>query len=95
MLNIGPQKYTTAYNSFVDAELQPHFDKALGKIKGSVYCVLTDINGYIETHHSKTSKEMTDNYETDVIYSRHQKMYANSETETRRAKSDAKLSADK
>jgi methyl-accepting chemotaxis protein len=84
--NTNPQKYTTEYNSFVDRELQPHFDKALGKIKGSVYCILTDCNGYIGTHHGKTSQELTGNYETDVKNSRHRKMYLTNETEKRRSK---------
>jgi len=83
--NTNPQKYTTAYNSFVDTELQSHFDKALKKISGSVYCILTDVNGYIGTHHSHVSKEMTGDYERDLQYSRHRKMYFSNETEKRRS----------
>ncbi len=83
--NTNPQKYTTAYNNFVDTELQSHFDKALQKISGSVYCILTDVNGYIGTHHSHLSKELTGDYEKDLQCSRHRKMYFSNETEKRRS----------
>ncbi len=84
--NTNPQKYTTAYNDFADRELQPLLDRGLTDIKGSVYCLLTDINGYIGTHNSKTQKEMTGNYETDLRYSRHRRIYFHNDTEKRRVK---------
>jgi methyl-accepting chemotaxis protein len=84
--NTNPQKYTTAYNDFTDRELQPLLDRGLTDIKGSVYCLLTDINGYIGTHNSKTQKEMTGNYETDLRYSRHRRIYFHNDTEKRRVK---------
>lgn len=84
--NTNPQKYTTEYNSFVDAELQSLFDKGLQDINGCIYCVLADVNGYVGTHHSKAQKEPTGNYETDFIYSRHRRIFLTTETEKRRAK---------
>ena len=83
--NSNPEKFSTAYNAFMDTELQSHFDKALDKINGSVYCILTDINGYVGTHHSNISKELTGNYDHDVLYSRHRRIYFNNETEKRRS----------
>jgi len=84
--NTNPQKYTTAYNKFVDTELQPHFDKAREKIKGCVYCLINDINGYVGTSHKNISKEMTGNYEIDLLNSRHRRKYFTSDTEKRRVK---------
>jgi methyl-accepting chemotaxis protein len=84
--NTNPQKYTTAYNDFADRELQPLLDRGLTDIKGSAYCLLADVNGYIGTHNSKTQREMTGDYETDRRYSRHRRIYFHNDTEKRRVK---------
>lgn len=84
--NTNPQKFTTAYNAFADAELQPLFERGLQEIPGCIYCVLADINGYVGTHHVKVQKELTGNYETDLLYSRHRRIFFTTDTEKRRSK---------
>jgi methyl-accepting chemotaxis protein len=86
ILNTNPQKYTTSYNAWADKELQPILDKGLDEIKGAVYCLLTDNDGYVGTHNSRTQRAMTGNYETDLAYSRHRRIYFSNETEKRRSK---------
>lgn len=83
--NTNPPKFTTVYNRFVDAELQPLFDKGLQDIPGCIYCVISDANGYVGTHHTKFHKPMTGKYEVDLVSSRQQKIYFNNDTEKRRS----------
>jgi methyl-accepting chemotaxis protein len=83
--NTNPQKYHTAYGSHFDKELQFIFDKAAQELD-AIYCVAIDANGYLATHHSRVSKPMTGNYETDIVYSRDRRMYTATETEIRRFK---------
>ncbi len=83
--NTNPQKYTTAYNDFFDRELQPLFDKGLEQINGAIFCTLVDTNGYLSTHNSSISRPMTGNYETDILYSRHRRIFFSNETEKKRA----------
>lgn len=84
--NTNPQKYTTAYNAYFDTELQPLYEQGLQDISGAIYCVLSDLNGYVSTHHRKFQKELTGDFAHDVIYSRHRKIYFTNETEKRRSK---------
>jgi methyl-accepting chemotaxis protein len=80
-----PQKFHTAYDSHFDKELQVVFDRAIQEMD-AVYCVAVDINGYIATHHSRVSRPLTGNYETDLLFSRDKRMYNTVETEIRRFK---------
>ncbi len=84
--NTNPQKYTTAYTRHFDAAFQSYYDKILKKIKGAIYAVMLDINGYLPTHHKKFSQPATGRYEIDVLNSRDKRMFNNSEMEIRRAK---------
>jgi methyl-accepting chemotaxis protein len=83
--NTNPQKFTTAYNKFFDEQFQALFDQYAAEFKGGIYCVLSDVNGYIGTHHTKVSKPMTGNYEVDLLNSRNRKFFFSSETEKRRS----------
>lgn len=84
--NSNPQKFTVAYNDVFDREMQPLFDKGLEAFPGAIYSLVTDINGYVSTHHSKNQKPMTGNFEVDLLNSRHQRIFASSTLEIRRAK---------
>jgi methyl-accepting chemotaxis protein len=78
-----PQKFLTAYTLEFDRVLQPIFDAAAAEL-GATYAVLTDVNGYVGTHHRKVSKPPTGNYEVDLVHSRDRRIYRNTQTEIRR-----------
>jgi methyl-accepting chemotaxis protein len=84
--NTNPQKYTTAYNRHFDTEFQSYFDAILNDLRGSIYAVTLDVNGYLSTHHKKYSQPPTGRYEVDVVNSRDKRMFNNGEMEIRRAK---------
>lgn len=89
--NTNPQKYTVAYNSSFDKELQPLLDLGLNKVHGSVYAVCVDVNGYLGTHHSRNQKPLTGNYDVDTVNSREKRIYAANETEMKRARNASPL----
>jgi len=80
-----PQKYLTSYAEALAAELQPVFDQARADL-GSIYAVALDVNGYLASHHSDASRPMTGDPRTDLLNSRHQRIYFTVETEKRRAR---------
>jgi len=84
--NTNPQKFTVAYNSVIDRELQPLFDRNRDTVKGAAYSLLTDVNGYVGTHHSSNQKPLTGNYDIDLVNSREKIKYFNNDTEIRRSK---------
>ncbi len=83
--NTNPQKYSVAYNSAFDKELQPVFDNGRDSVKGAAYSLVTDINGYVGTHHSNNQKPLTGNYDVDLVGSREKIKYFTSEAEIRRS----------
>ena len=89
--NTNPQKYTVAYNSSFDRDLQSLLDEGLIKMPGAIYAVCVDINGYLSTHNSRNQKPLTGNYEVDFLNSRGKRMYTGNETEIRRAKNTSPL----
>ena len=89
--NTSPLKYTVAYNSSFDKELQHLLDQGLSKVQGAVYAVCVDVNGYIGTHHSRNQKPLTGNPEVDAVNSREKRIYAANETEIKRAKNTSPL----
>jgi len=89
--NTNPQKYTVAYNSSFDSELQSLLDEGLNKLPGAVYSVCVDVNGYLGTHHSRNQKPLTGDYEVDSINSREKRIYTGNQTEIKRAKNTAPL----
>lgn len=83
--NTNPQKFSAAYNSVFDRELQLLFDKGRDAIKGAAYSLLSDVNGYVGTHHSNAQKRLTGIYEIDLANSREKRIYSD-ETTSRRHK---------
>jgi len=81
----NPPKFTTTYAEAFARELQPLFDQARKEL-GSIYAVALDANGYLAIHHSGTSDPLTGDPATDLLKSRHQRIYFNVETEKRRAR---------
>jgi methyl-accepting chemotaxis protein len=84
--NTNPQKCTTIYCDHFDAAFQSYFDQILVELKGAIYAVMLDVNGYLPTHHTKYSQAPTGNYEFDVLNSRDKRFFNNNEMEIRRAK---------
>lgn len=83
--NTNPQKYRTAYDDIFASEFQAFFDQAVADL-GSTFAIIIDVNGYLPTHHSKYTRPITGNYETDLMYSRDKKIQYKTETEIRRCK---------
>lgn len=80
----NPQKYDTTYRKQFQTKFQSAIDQ-LKKDTGAIYSLFVDTNGYLPTHHKDFSHELTGNYETDLLKSRHMRIYNNSTAEKRRA----------
>ena len=84
--NTNPQKFSVAYNSIFDRELQQYFEQGRDSVEGAAYSLLTDVNGYVGTHHRANQKPLTGNYDIDLVNSREKIIYFSNETEIRRSK---------
>ncbi len=70
-----PVKYTTAYDAVFDKELQPKIDRMVADLKGCIYCLCVDVNGYAGTHNKRFSQPLTGDYETDLLHSRDKRIF--------------------
>ena len=86
--NTRPQKLVTVYNDWADNELRPILDKGVEAVKGCIYFSVSDVNGYVPTHPTRSSNPMTGDYETDLLNSRHQRIMYTNDTEKRRSKNE-------
>ena len=84
--NTNPQKFSAAYNSLFDRELQKEFERGRDSVTGASYSLLTDLNGYIGTHHCSSQKPLTGNYEIDLVGSREKRIFFSTNAEIRRSK---------
>jgi methyl-accepting chemotaxis protein len=80
-----PQKYLTSYADIFPRELQAIIDEARRDL-GSTYAVPLDINGYLAIHHTGANESMTGDPRIDLVRSRHQRIFANNDTEKRRSR---------
>lgn len=80
----SPQKYVTTYSDAYVRAMQSLVDGKQGELKGLIYCLAIDRNGYLPVHHAAFSKSMTGDPAKDLLYSRHQRIYQNNRTEQRR-----------
>lgn len=71
----NPQKFQTSYVDAFTRELQPIYDKLVNDLKGGVFALCVDINGYGATHNSFCSQPMTGDPEVDAVHSRDQRIY--------------------
>ncbi|MFT6913748.1 MAG: methyl-accepting chemotaxis protein [Motiliproteus sp.] len=83
--NTHPEKYQVSYGQQFERALQPLFDRFVKQRPEFIYAVAVDKNGYLPAHHSHLSKPLTGNYQTDILHSRHQKIYNSNRAEQRRA----------
>jgi methyl-accepting chemotaxis protein len=81
----NPQKYSVAYESAFLAECQKTLDDALASVKGGVYAVGVDINGYLTAHNARFSKPLTGNYDSDLVGNRTRRKFT-APTEIRAAR---------
>ena len=85
-----PQKFSVDYDDDYVRECQEILDTALGSMKGGIYAVAVDVNGYLTAHNKKFSQRLTGNYQQDLIGNRtHRKFEA--PTEIRAARNVAPL----
>ncbi len=80
-----PQKYRVSYDETFIRECQSLLDTALAEIKGGIYAVAVDINGYLTAHNIKNSKPLTGDYQTDLLGNRTRRKFE-SPTELRAAR---------
>jgi len=71
-----PQKYHTRYDLYLDGKIQDIEDEYL-KDEQVVYAVLADRNGYVPTHHRKSSLPLTGNREKDRVGNRTKRLFNN------------------
>ncbi|PLX67668.1 MAG: methyl-accepting chemotaxis protein [Denitrovibrio sp.] len=83
----APQKYSTKYDKKVEHHFQDIAEKLLNSIKGGIFCLAVDINGYAPTHNKKFSKKPTGDPAVDVINSRDKRMF-NDPAGTKAAKNE-------
>jgi methyl-accepting chemotaxis protein len=88
--NTDPKKYKTDYDSYFETMLRPLYDEAVSEIKGAVFTLCVDSNGYAPTHCSKYAKPLTGDYKTDLINSRDKRIF-NDKVGLRAAKNESKF----
>ena len=70
-----PVKYKTAYDERFEKELQPLYDKMVAGLKGAIFCLCVDVNGYAATHNSRFSQPLSGDYDTDLLNSRDKRIF--------------------
>jgi methyl-accepting chemotaxis protein len=70
-----PERFTTVYDGHFDTELRPMYDSALSDIRGAIYALCVDENGYAPAHNSKFAKPPTGKYEVDLLNTRDKRMF--------------------
>ncbi len=68
--NTSPQKFRVAYDEAYIRECQKILDEALTQVKGGIYAVGVDINGYLTAHNSRYSRPLTGDYQADLVGNR-------------------------
>ncbi|OQY22170.1 MAG: hypothetical protein B6I37_07650, partial [Desulfobacteraceae bacterium 4572_35.2] len=71
----NPVKYSTAYDSVFEQQLQSIYDDVVGRTNGGLFCLCVDRNGYAPTHNSFYSQRLTGNPEQDLVNSRDKRMF--------------------
>lgn len=72
--NTFPQKYTTAYDGYLDKKILRFQDELLLD-EQAVFAALVDRNGYLPTHNSKYSKPLTGDREKDLLQNRTKRIF--------------------
>ncbi len=80
-----PEKYDVSYVNAYEAQLRPLFDSFISERPEFIYAIAVDKNGYAPAHHTKVSNQLTGNFTTDNLKSRHRRIFAGNRAEKRRA----------
>jgi methyl-accepting chemotaxis protein len=70
-----PPKFATAYVEEFDRTLRGDSDDTMNRVKGGMFAVIVDTNGYLPVHNSKFSKPLTGNRETDFVGNRTRRFF--------------------
>lgn len=79
-----PEKFNLSYNDAFERLLQPLFDGFIKQRPEFIYAIAVDKNGYAPAHHSKVSKALTGDLQTDLVQSRHRRFFKANRQEKRR-----------
>lgn len=71
----APQKYSTKYDSKVENHFQDLSEKLLSNIKGCVFTLGVDKNGYAPTHNKSVANKPTGDLEIDTAKSRDKRIF--------------------
>ena len=80
----SPQKYTTEFSNEFIKTMIPVYDWGRSQIPGAIYALAIDRDGYLPAHHEEFSQPLTGDPETDLLNSRHQRIFLGNATEQRR-----------
>ena len=70
-----PQKFTTRYDKFADANLPGIQEPPVASNPELVYAIATDPNGYVPTHNNVFAKPPTGDYQVDLANSRSKRLF--------------------
>ncbi|MDO8933191.1 MAG: methyl-accepting chemotaxis protein [Rhodocyclaceae bacterium] len=70
-----PQKYEVGYLRAFEQHLQPIFESCLAALKGGIFAIIIDNQGYAAIHNSKFSKPLSGNYDTDLVGNRTRRLW--------------------
>jgi methyl-accepting chemotaxis protein len=90
MPKTNPPKFTVSYADDYIRECQGLLETALANMKGGVYAVGVDINGYLTAHNLKFSQPLTGDQQKDLVGNRTRRKF-NAPTEIRAASNTAPL----
>ncbi len=71
----NPQKYEVSYGKAFEQQLQPVLENALSSLKGGVYALIIDVQGYGAIHNLKFSKPLTGRYQDDLVGNRTRRIW--------------------
>lgn len=88
--NTNPQKFNVAYGDDYARECQALLDAALAQVKGGVYAVGVDVNGYLSAHNAQFSQPLTGDHQKDLVGNRTRRKF-DAPTEIRSARNTTPL----
>ena len=71
----NPAKHHTAFDAFADRKLPAIQEAVLGNNPGIAYAITVDLRGYCPTHNNRFCKQLTGNYETDLVGNRTKRIF--------------------
>jgi len=75
MPNTNPQKYEVSYCSSFEQQIQPLLEQGLSSLRGGVYALIIDSQGYGAIHNQKFSRPLTGNYQNDLVGNRTRRIW--------------------